>query len=641
MIQPMLDMSPDSQVQQVFCMWPTQVGKSVLTQLVVGYYAKEVPSEIIYATSNQDQAKKAITRRIEPILKVIGVQFRTQTENRGSRRTGDVTFSKEFDGGNLDIGTAGSAAFLASETKRIGIGDELDRWEKNLGTEGSPWSQLYTRLKVWRSEKKALGVSSPKNEDDSKIFELFLTGDQNEWFMPCPLCGEHQILTVSENIEYGLKWDTKLDNVIKKSVVYVCKYCAKSFKEIHKHEMLQGAEWRAQGVANSDLIRSYHMTSLNSKYQDWLEVASLFEAARDNIDKNKEFQNQEMGLPFRHVGSRPKAEKVIENQGTYRAGTVPDGVIYITSGIDVQRGANRWANMSDEKLEQEIEKAIADKSVHKQKFPRLEVEYLGIGPGYRTFSIDYQIFYGRVENAFSGAWEKLNDHAVQLQEENGVYGFLRRDGHKFPVVKTLVDSGYKPETGEEGDPHTVYVFCGRWGATAPCKGFKLLKKNKLEQKKQATKDDFTRYRKTKVDGGTVTLYEFSANHYKQRIYNSLKIQRIDHEIQPPGFQDFPKDYPPRYFDGLTAEEKLIDGNYDNAGRYNEPLDNRNMAAVAADAYLDEFTEKQKAIKRESGQFSQREINERINHKYSILLLSKRAGIDPRFNEVQRRVERAS
>jgi len=637
-IEPLQLSGPSSPIQQIIFMASAQTGKSVFGQLVTTYYGKEVPSEIIYVAPDEKRGRMTMERRIEPAFHSAGIGFRSHSENRRSKRTGDLVMSKLFDGGNLDMATSNSPASMSQETKRIGIFDETDRAKQNLGDEGTPWGIFYARMQAWGSRKKALGLSTPKDIDTSLIYSLFQTGDEREYYVPCPLCGKLQQLKIKDVSGYGLTWESKNDIVTESSVVYVCRHCAKSFKELKKYEIIQtgkdgDAIWKSKSVASNPYIASFHISALYSMFKGWYEIATEFVESRDDISKKKDFENFVMGLPFKQVGSRPKATTVIENKGDYLSGTVPDGVIYISSGIDVQRGANKWRDTSDEKLDIAIDEAVKDNTAHKMKFPRLEAEWIGKGAGYRTWAINYKVFYGRVEDAFAGAWEKLNDYRVQLEQENGRYGFKRMsDNWVFPVVQTLLDSGYKPETGDEGNPHVVYMFCGRWNATHPSKGFKLLKKNKIEQRKQTDRYDHIRYRWAKVDSGTTTLCEFSGNHYKQRIYNSLKIQRSEDDIQRPGFQDFPRDYPNRFFEGLTAEEKLIDGNYDNAGRWNDPLDIHVMAECAADVYLDKFTEIERARKKDTGNFSQLQIKEAISHKFSILKLSKMAGIDKRYNE---------
>lgn len=562
--RPMECLSPESPIQLVIGMLPSQVGKSVLAQIAVAYYSKELPSEIIYAVPDLASARKVMQRRLEPLYNSVNIEFRTQTESKNSRRTGDVTFSKEFDGGNLDIVTANSSAALAAETKRVGIGDEISKWKTELADEGSPWAQLWARLKNWMDEKKALAISTPTDEDTCKVFDLFLTGTQEQWFVQCPFCGEFQVMkSVKSDTGAGLDYRIKNGNIIRSSIVYVCKKCTKGIKETKKFEIQQTGEWRAQAIPRDDYTVSFHLHVLNSQFETWFEVAKKYELSLDSHAERKEYMNHYAGLPWREVGARPKLENVLRLKGTYKSGSVPMGALFLTIGADVQRGAKRYESMSDEKLAKEIAKAGTE--VEEKNFPRVEFEVLGIGPGHRTFSILYKRFLGRVDNAYSGAWELFNDWALELVETYGFFGFIREvDGMEFPIALTFIDSGDGTNT------EVVYQFTERWDGCYPCKGANVLKQRKGQKGDEVTMSNFMRYKVGK--SGDTLIYNISTNFYKGQVYSALNVGRIDEDIQKNGYCDFPRDRSADYFRMLTAEERRVDGSYHAGGRRNEALD---------------------------------------------------------------------
>jgi phage terminase large subunit GpA-like protein len=583
--RPMECLSVESMFQLVVLMFPAQSTKSVIGQIFAGYGAKEVPAEFLYVMADLAGARKTMERRIEPLFKSIGVEFRTQSESRKSRRTGDVTFSKEFDGGNLDLVTANSAAALAAETKRFGVFDELDRAKKALGDEGSPWAQFWARLKAWMDEKKGLAISTPTDEDSSEIFQLFLQGTQEEWFIHCPFCGEPQVMKIKHQSGYGLWWKTRNGRILKTSLEHVCKKCAKGYKEAKKYAVQQSGIWIQQGNPIDEYTASFHLSALNSNFETWQNIAAAYEKGLDDPAKMKEFTNLTMGLPWREVGARPKFEKVIRLKGRYQSETVPMGVLYITIGVDVQRGKDRYRNMTEEELSNEIAKAGTD--IEEKNFPRIELEVLGIGPGHRTWSIAYRRFLGRTDNAYSGAFERFNEWATEISSNCGGFGFIREvDGMFFPVVKTFVDCG----DGKYSD--VVFQFCQRWDGCYPIKGANVLKVKGGDRKAQG--DDvnlmnFTPWRLTK--SGDTLIYTFSTNAYKSRTYAALEIERTDELVQKPSFCDFPRDYNNDYFTMLTAEERRTDGSYHASGRRNESLDCRGMALCAGDVHLTQLVEK--------------------------------------------------
>jgi phage terminase large subunit GpA-like protein len=284
-------------------------------------------------------------------------------------------------------------------------------------------------------------------------------------------------------------------------------------------------------------------------------VTDLIKAER-MPDGMRTFTNHQRGRPYIVSGTRPKAEKIIENRGDYKRGTVPDGVLYLTIGGDVQRGS---ANDPENP-------------------PRIELEVLGIGALYQTWSIEYKRFEGDVTDPYSGAWEKLNEWMLETE-----LSFVRGiDGFVFPVCMIFLDSG----DGELTD--VVYEFCKRWINTYPIKGQRVIARKKGEKPDELTDASIRRYKYSKLSEDT-GIYIISTVWYKNQLYNNLKVQRQESGPQKPGFCNFPYDYPEKYFDMLTAEEKVSEGGvtyYESHGRRNEALDARVYALCAADVFLD-------------------------------------------------------
>ncbi len=555
LIEPLKLLSPDNPTREIRCMFPAQTGKSTLAELVSMYYITQVPSEILYISSNETAAIKWLERRIVPRAAAAGIKFKTEIESRASRKTGDTSYSKLFPGGNIDIASALSPAQLASETKRIVLPDEIDRWKIALGDEGSVWDMVKARTQAWGTQAKILAMSTPTTEDASVIYQLYLEGDQRLYFVPCPYCGHMQLLNFSHGKGHGLKWEYKKGRILRKSIVYVCESqtCQREIKESSKNKMLNGGEWRKHAIPEYDFIASFNINGLYSPLLTWYEMVISYEEAKKGPLKKQAHDNLKMGLPHKESGTRPKVEKIIENRGKYKSGQVPDGVLYIVAAIDVQEGSETNENNP----------------------ARLEMEVLGIGAGYKTWSIEYNVFQGSIFDPYSGAWETLNQYAIKSK-----LIYFRDDGFGFPISLIFVDSG----SGKVSD--IVYRFCQRWQNTFPSKGFSALKRRKKEKGDEITPGNFRRYRAQKLGEDSI-LYEISTNYYKAQIYHNLKIDRQEIEPQRPGFCDFPRDYEERYFEMLTAEERRRDGSFHNpTGRRNESLDCRVYALCAADVFLD-------------------------------------------------------
>jgi phage terminase large subunit GpA-like protein len=548
-------LSPDSPYREVAIMFPAQSGKTFTANTTAMYYIEAVPSEIIYATSDQTAAVKWLEREIEPRALQSGIEFKVEVDTTSSRRTGNTSYSKTFPGGNIDIASALSPAQLASSTKRVIFGDEVDRWKIKLGEQGSVINQLRARGQAWKDLAKILWFSTPTTEDASVILQLYLQGDQRLYYVPCPFCGSFQLLDFFEGRGYGLKYEYKNGRIYKKSIELICenKNCGRGIKEYSKPKMLRNGQWKKSAIAEYDYFASFHLNGLYSFQLSWFDMVVSHDESKKGPIKKQDHDTLKMGRAHKETGTRPKATKIIENRGTYKPGKVPDGVLYLVAGLDVQEGSET----------NELNPA------------RIEMEVLGIGAGYRTWSIEYNVFKGDVDDPYSGAWEKLNEYAIENE-----LTYFRNDGFGFPISLIFIDSG----SGKTSD--IVYRFCNRWQNTFPIKGQSTIKTKKNEKGDEVIQGNTRRFRASNLDED-ITLYLINTNYYKNQIYHNLKIGRQDIEPQRPGFCDFPADYDEKYFNGLTAEERRRDGSFHNpTGRRNEPLDCRVYGLCAGDVYLE-------------------------------------------------------
>jgi phage terminase large subunit GpA-like protein len=592
LVEPMDNMGPHSPIQRTIIMKAAQLGFTAMAENVICYYIGEVPSDQLLLSATERLLERWATRRLEPAINSYGLRehIYAQTENTGSRRTGDKLFSKEYRGCMLDMASAQAAGQLRSTDKRILIRDEIDGAPRDLKTgEGNFLDVSYARTNAWGQRRKVLDFSTPKTYNDSLIWEAYQEGDQRKFLVSCPYCKKYQELVFgNDQSVHGLKASFEAGRLEK--VFYICENCHDAIFDHHKAELLMGGRWEPSAKSFSPTVRSYQLSALYSPagMLSWEEVYRQYLKAQESPDGMRSFVNLYLGKPFKETGSRPRLEKVISLRGPYRAGTVPNGVLFLTAGIDVQRGSSRD---------------------QKNNPARLEMEICGHGAGYKTFSILYKRFEGPVDDPTSGAWLKLNEFA----QETGL-AFERKDGYKFPVQLVFIDSGDGIMTD------IIYRFSQGWQSTYPSKGFNSLKKQKHEKGDEFGFSNFKRYRSINV-GEDIRLYEISTNYYKTHLYNNLRIERQDTGEQKPGFCDFPVDYGEKYFQMLTAEEKRSDGSfYCPNGRRNESLDCRVLNQCAGDVFLDAEVMHAKARAIANG--ASKEGAQRINHKSVLAYLTR-------------------
>ena len=593
LIELMDNMSPFSPVQEQDVLKGAQLGVTFAAENIIAYWIDVYPAEILFVSATDKLLEKWATKRLEPLIDSCGFRDKiySQVENTKTRRTGDKTYIKEFAGGCLDMVSAQSAPSLRSDSKRVLIVDEVDGAPAQLRTgEGNYLDVVDARTNAWGHRKKIFRLSTPTTFADSLITPAYESGDRRKFMIPCPHCGKEQELKFgSDSSNHGIRPDTQAGELI--DAYYLCEHCHDAIFNYHKAEFLAAGRWVPTSTSSSKTRRSYHISSLYSPagMLSWAELWQKYEKGVDGgAEGMRSFVNLYLGKPYKETGSRPKIENVIELRGGRRSGEVPDGVLYITCAIDVQRGSKKDTTNP----------------------PRLELEMLGHGAGFRTWSIVYRVIEGEVDDPYSGAWEDLNEWAM-----SGGMTFRRHDGKEFSASMVFIDSG----DGNLTD--VVYKFTMMWQNTFPIKGFSALRRRKREEGDQAGPANFKRYRSIKVSED-IQLYEISTNYYKTHIYNNLKIERLPTDEQRPGFCDFPIDYNEKYFRMLTAEEKRSDGSFHcPSGRRNEALDLAVYNRCAGDVYLDALVIDMKAAAKTRGATAM--DLQKITHRTVLHLLEKK------------------
>jgi phage terminase large subunit GpA-like protein len=614
MVEPMNDLSPASYVQHITMMKGAQIGATAcVLENTVGYYIGEMPAEILVVSATDKLLKTWAKVRLAPLIDSLGLQEKIFSQNSGTKSkmkaTGDTLYQKQYPGGTLDLSSAQAAPSLRMNSKRIVLIDEVDGAPAELTTgEGNFVAVAEGRTSGFDGRQKVAILSTPTTVDDSLVYQYFLDGDQREYFMPCPHCGDK-----SDDNRLSLKWEgfhAETERGALKSVWYKCPHCGEAIFNHHKTKMLAAGIWEPTARCNSKFRRSYYIPSFLSPVGmlRWETIYEKYLQAGDNPDKKRAWTNLYLGLPFKDQGARPKVETVIELRGGYKMKEVPEGVLFLTMFIDVQRGS----------------KNPKDPETGLPQHPeRLELEVCGHGAGYRTWSIDYLRVEGDTKDPNSGAWAELTQMA-----QDGEFAYYRNDGLEFHPRVTLIDSG---DQGESVD--TVYRFCETWQSTYPSKGFGALKNSDAKKKKgdEANRSNYIKYKAAAVKGADL-LYEISTNLYKNLIYNNLRISRQQGSEQRPGFCSFPREYGgenerwevKNYFKMLTAEEKRRDGSFHAGDRRNEAIDCRAGNLCAGDIFLDTLLEAERMAARDKG-FDRHQVL-RITRRHIIEKLSHSVGL---------------
>jgi len=590
LIEPMDTMSPDSMIQRTVILKGAQQGYTMMAECVLLYYMGYSPADILFMSATADSLERWSSRRLESAIDTYDYRkyIYAQETNTKTRKSGDKVYSKQYFGCRLDMASYGSPAAMASVDKRILIQDETDRAKVLLSTgEGSPMEVARARLNAWGDRSKNLVFSTPTTYDTSYVWKEYLKGDQRKYFMPCPRCGEYIQFEMEFDYDrkgFGFKPIYDDNEVV--DCVYICQECKKEIKEYEKQLMLQNGEWRPTTKSTDKFLRSYYSPSVlaPSDMLSWTKIYKKYLEAKEDPDIGmRTFTNIYMGLPFQETGERPKIENVHHLRGIYKRNTIPDDVLFLTLSADVQRGKEKYQDMNADDLELEIKKAKKEKTF--PKFPRVEIEILGHGMGYRTWSINHLIFNGHIGNIEQGAWKKISDYFKKLAEDSDIV----RGGYKIPSLKRHDGYNFEIPIGlfDAGDGMYMDIICSftdKYANFYPSMGVRS-DRDKREKGDRQSASDKSRYRLSK-SGSSTNTYMLSTLYYKRAIYQRGKIERSEVGQNRAGFMDHPQEYTDEYFRQLFNEEVRRDGTFHAGNRPVEALDLKVYNFAAGDIYLD-------------------------------------------------------
>lgn len=410
-----MDAISDPLTPEVVVMSSAQVGKTLLLKAIVGYFVDQDPSTILMLQPTLEMAETFSKDRLAPMVRDMPC-LRAKIADPKARDSGNTILHKRFPGGHLTIVGANSAAGLASRPIRVLLCDEVDRYPASAGTEGDPVNLARARTKTFWNRKVVL-VSTPGDEDTSRINASFKESDQRRYFVKCPHCNAPQHLQWA-NVEW-------LENH-PDTAGYRCDECSALWTDSERLQAIKTGEWIA-GFPERN-VAGFHLNELYSPFRKLSEIVVDFLKAKDSPEMLKTWVNTSLGEVWRdEEGDKVDAETISRRA---RFKDIPEGVLVITMQVDVQDD-------------------------------RLEVNFDGWGKGEECWGIEPVILSGDPGNP--ELWKRLDDQLAR--------NFRREDGAILAVTACAIDSAghYTKQVYDWAKKHRdkVHAIIGRAGKGRP------------------------------------------------------------------------------------------------------------------------------------------------------------------------------
>lgn len=397
-----MDAITDPTVETVTVQKSARVGYTKIMDHVAGFHIHQDPAPILVVQPRVEDAEDYSVTEIEPMLRDTPVLAEITGDLK--RKDSKQKIAKRIfrNGASISFVGANSPGGFRRITARVVVFDEVDGYPvMGAGKEGDQIKLGIKRTESFWNRKIILG-STPTVKGESRIEKSYANSDQRKYYVPCPHCGEYQVLEWGgPDTPYGMKWDKDENGVgIPESVFYVCKATACVIFETDKEEMVGRGEWRAtkpfKGHAGFHIWAAYSLfvnAAWRNLVAEWLEV-------KDDPLMRQTFVNLVLGETYEDRGDRALQEDKLAARCEVWGAEVPDGVAVVTVGVDTQGD-------------------------------RFECEVVGWGANEESWSIDFEVISGDMETP--DIWDRLDAYLKRI--------WYRADGRGFEVMAVCHDSG--------------------------------------------------------------------------------------------------------------------------------------------------------------------------------------------------------
>ena len=436
-IEPMSVMSPRHECEKVCILAASQTLKTRLMLNFLGFVIAADPGPVLFVEPRAQDAEALSKDRVTPMLRDTPA-LRGKVVDAKSRESGNTIEHKKFAGGHVSFAIATSPSSLAMRPIRYLFLDEISRGEYRTSNEGDP-VRLAERRTVTFWNRKIIYASSPGNEGECRISDVFRYSDQRQWHVPCPHCGHYQVLEWS-----GMVWSSKgqpitwHENGKEHSGVisadaprYRCSGCDNLIEERHKSEMNERGKYIAQNPDGK--YPGFRINALVSPVVRWANIVQEWIENQGKPEQLKTFVNTVLAETWKEIGEAPDWEKLYARREQYQIGKIPEGVLFLTAGVDIQ----------------------ADRG---------EVSLYGWGRNRECWLVDHQVLLGKPSER--SLWNALTEYRQRMWEHPG--------GYQIGILRMAVDTGY--ETNEvyqwvrqQSDP-SVFAIKGRDALGGPVLG---------------------------------------------------------------------------------------------------------------------------------------------------------------------------
>lgn len=391
----------DPAVERVTLVKPVRVGFTALLTAALGSYIVNDPAPVLVLQPTESDARDYLVSDVEPTFSATPELGSVLTADAGAERR-NTMLHRRFPGGSLKVVAAKAPRNLRRHTVRVLFVDEADAMEPSA--EGDPIVLAERRTLSFPDRKIVVG-STPTLEDTSNVLRLYRQSDQRVFEVPCPACG-----SFTEIMWRHIEWQPDRPE----TAAFRCPHCETLIEERHKPEMVEAGRWRATApeVMGHAGFRLNALVSLLAN-ASWGKLAAEFLLSKDRPEQLQTFVNTILAEGWREAADEVDHDRLVERVEPFSLEAIPEDVLAITLGVDVQRK------------------------------DRLEATFLGWGEDDTIFVLGHRMIFGApLEDE---VWRELDA--------------LLRERWRHPLGGTIGVDAAVVDSGDGVVADRVYAFC--------------------------------------------------------------------------------------------------------------------------------------------------------------------------------------
>lgn len=530
-------LDPGHPAKWIAVMKGAQIGFSAgVIENGIGWIISENPGPTMFLSGAPDLSEEAMNLRIDQMIESCGLRhlIRPNVIRRKNQRTGDTSKSKEFPGGFLVAGAAGTHNMLRQRSIRYIFADDFDAAKQSSEKAGSTEKLIEQRAAAYGDKMKIMFSSSPELKSSSNIEPVYLKGDQRLFHIPCRCCG--QLIPILWKVDMdgtdgrekgGIVWKVEESGrLIEDSVGYVCQKCGGFFDDSQKSEQMLCGEWLPTAEPSQVGYYSYHISSLYAPpgMYDWAHYVRQYMEAYPQNGGGKEalkkaFVNLGLGQTFEPEAEDLKANDLQKyNIRTYPIGVIPE-TLSQTDGNGLVVMLTCAADLN----------GIEDDA-------RLDYEVLA----WSETGSSYSVTHGSIGTFIP------KENQKKKKEDRARWSYVAgKPNSVWPEFTKILNAKYETDTGRKMGVMMSGVDCGRYTNHAYTyidslqSPFRVGLKGRDESKLMKYGADVPTFRPARERGN---LFMVEVNAVKDDLADVMRLKWDDRteEKQPPGFINYPQ-----------------------------------------------------------------------------------------------------